>query len=359
MTTSNFFKSIFIFFAILQAAVLADVLNLTDADFDKVVDGSSNVLVEFYAPWCGHCKNLAPEWKIAGDTFQPGDDIVIAAIDATANPKMGEKFGIKGFPTIKYFPKGKTTAEEYSGGRTADTIISWVNSKVGLNRKLKSAPTSVTVLTEQNFESVVLTSKKHVLVEFYAPWCGHCKSLAPKYEQLASVFAGDKEVIIAKVDATEEQGLGTKYGVSGYPTLKFFAPGSSEPESYDGARELDDMVNFINTNAGTLRMADGGLLPDAGRIADIDKFITFNANIDATTVKNIKDIVAGLSDKAAENGKLYVAIAEKVLAKGNEYVAKEIQRLTKMTKSSSVVPESKTNFQLRINILNAFFKETV
>ena len=357
--TNSVVKRIYLFFAILQAvSVLADVVNLTDADFDKVVDGSSNVLVEFYAPWCGHCKNLAPEWKIAGETFQPGDDIIIAAIDATANPKMGEKFGVKGFPTIKYFPKGKATAEEYSGGRTADTIISWVNNKVGLNRKLKTAPTAVTVLTEQNFESIVSSSNKHVLVEFYAPWCGHCKSLAPKYEQLANVFAGDKEVVIAKVDATEEQGLGTKYGISGYPTLKFFAPGSSEPESYDGARELDDMVTFINTNAGTLRTADGGLLPEAGRIADIDKLITFNANIDAKTVQSIKDIVGRLTGRATDHGKLYVATAEKVLAKGNGYVAKEIQRLTKMTKSSSVVPESKTNFQLRINILNAFFKET-
>ncbi len=51
----------------------AAVRDLTDADFDSVVDGSTNVLVEFFAPWCGHCKNLAPEWKIAGDLFGPNE----------------------------------------------------------------------------------------------------------------------------------------------------------------------------------------------------------------------------------------------------------------------------------------------
>jgi thioredoxin-like negative regulator of GroEL len=53
--------------------VAGNVIDATSATFDQYVDGSSNVLVEFFAPWCGHCKNLAPEWKIAAETFQPDE----------------------------------------------------------------------------------------------------------------------------------------------------------------------------------------------------------------------------------------------------------------------------------------------
>lgn len=157
------------------AGIGADVVNLTDADFDSYVDGSTNVLVEFYAPWCGHCKNLAPEWKIAGETFQSSDPIVIAAVDATANSKVAAKYEVKGYPTIKFFPKGDSvTVEDYTGGRTADSIIKWVNDKVGTTRKLKAVPSAVTALTTADFDAVAL-GPKAALVEFYAPWCGHCK----------------------------------------------------------------------------------------------------------------------------------------------------------------------------------------
>lgn len=121
---------------------------------------------------------------------------------------------------------------------------------MGTNRRVKLPHSEVAVLTEENFDSLVLNSGKASLVEFYAPWCGHCKTLAPKYEKLAAVFAGESEVLIGKVDATEEEGLASRYGVSGYPTLKFFPAGSSEPEPYDDHRELESMVHFINSKTG-------------------------------------------------------------------------------------------------------------
>jgi protein disulfide-isomerase-like protein len=156
---------------------------------------------------CGHCKNLAPEWQIAGETFDANDDIVIAALDATEAGEIASRYEVKGYPTIKFFPKGSKEPEEYTGGRTADTIVSWVNSKVGTNKKVKAPPSFVVDLTSSNFDKVVLDSSKNVLVEFYAPWCGHCKQLTPKYNELAKIFAGEKDVIVAKIDAAEEEDI--------------------------------------------------------------------------------------------------------------------------------------------------------
>ena len=67
-------------------------------------------------------------------------------------------------------------------------------------------------------------------VEFYAPWCGHCKHLIPVYEKLAAAYQNEKEVVIAKIDADNaaHKELASKYGVSGFPTLKWFPKGSKD-----------------------------------------------------------------------------------------------------------------------------------
>ncbi len=117
---------------------------------------------------CGHCKNLAPEWKQAAATFQTSDPIKLAALDATSAPEIASKYGVQGYPTIKFFKEGSTDAEDYDGGRSADTIVEWVNDKVGTSRAVKAAPSAVTTLNSANFDDLV--AAKAALVEFYAPW---------------------------------------------------------------------------------------------------------------------------------------------------------------------------------------------
>lgn len=115
---------------LLLAAGAADseVLALTTQSFDQHIKENSQTLVEFYAPWCGHCKKLAPEYeKAAGQLKSKG--VKLCKVDATEEKELATRYSVKGFPTLLWFQDGKNV--EYDGGRTADTILEWVGSMTG------------------------------------------------------------------------------------------------------------------------------------------------------------------------------------------------------------------------------------
>merc|ERR1719163_1233394 len=447
-----------------------DVVVLTDANFDDFVKENDKVLVEFYAPWCGHCKKLEPEYKkAAAKPKADGSTTILAKVDATAETRVAKEFGVRGFPTMKYFNGGE--ASEYGGGRSEDTIVSWIkkrelpavseitdqesldkltksativvvgyfakdsdadktfrklgdakrdtfvfgvsndeafngdkNNSVELYReageaedkrkfesvtvssedvtedgikkfldaerfplideigpenyrdymdrglplvwvaidpsnddekngilaglkaytkefkgklsftyvdgiqyeghisnlgikktpglvivdnntnekflfegdvtsaddqkaffakytagelkaflKTEDAPEKnddpVTVVVGSTFKEIVWNPNADVLVEFYAPWCGHCKKLAPEYEKLGEEFKDRDDVVIAKMDSTANDN--PSEDISGFPTLVFYPrAGSAEEveakkEKYEGARTADGMIKFM------------------------------------------------------------------------------------------------------------------
>lgn len=441
----------------------------TDANLAGVIADNEHVLVEFYAPWCGHCKSLAPEYAKAATTLaEQGSAVVLVKVDATVEEKSAEKYGVQGYPTIKFFVSGKP--QEFQGGRTGPEIVSWLKKKSGppattvtsveeakkflgendvaivgifadvegdeakaflkaaaqgdmmyaittsadvaaeygveapkivlfktfdeprvdydgefaaddinkfatgnsmplvmeftdeaapkifggeikthlllfaktsedsfagykealtetakankgdalfiyidtdkednmrileffgldasdvpavrlinmaedmakfqpessditvealsafvkgfkdgtLKRHLNSEDTPedwdalpVKILTGHNFAEVVLDTSKNVLVEFYAPWCGHCKQLAPIWDKLGEKFEDVESVVVAKMDSTANEV--ESVSVQSFPTLKFFPAGEGEVEDYEGGRTLADFVEFLNEKAG-------------------------------------------------------------------------------------------------------------
>uniref|UniRef100_A0A8C7JPR6 Protein disulfide-isomerase n=1 Tax=Oncorhynchus kisutch TaxID=8019 RepID=A0A8C7JPR6_ONCKI len=108
----------------------------------------------------------------------------------------------------------------------------------------------VKVLVGKNFEAVALDNNKNVFVEFYAPWCGHCKELAPVWEKLAEKYADRDDIIIAKMDATTNEVEGVS--VSGFPTLRYYPAGEDSKEvEYSGTRDLETFAMFLD-NGGQL-----------------------------------------------------------------------------------------------------------
>ena len=285
------------------------------------------------------------------------DGVLIAKVDADAEKDLASRFGIRGFPTLKWFPAGSTEAEDYTGGREAGEFVDYINERTGLSRKLKTVPSSVTVLTTKNFDAVALDPTKDVLVEFYAPWCGHCKSLAPTYENVGATFAAEDNVVVAKVDADKHRDLAQRFGVSGFPTIKFFARDDKEPTPYESARDEQAFVDFLNEKAGTNRLPGGGLNDAAGRVPELDQVAgKFAESPSASVLEEAEELVAALGDKAKATGRHYVKAMKKILAKGHEYVDKEISRLGRMVNSDNVGPVKKTLFQIRANILSQFKK---
>lgn len=452
--------------AFLATAVSAqsDVVDAKDATFDSIIAGHSFVMVEFYAPWCGHCKKLEPEYEKAATALK--GVAVLAKVDATVEKEVAQKFEIRGFPTIKIFRDGLISGD-YEGGRTSADMIKYVKGNVGpavtdvttgaelqalkasnsvvvtlfsaeenavfttVAKALRSSATFVrvasadafggeaagsivlfkqfdegrevcedateagirscvqngsikvfdemgpdnyksymtrglpiawlfvvpmietdksrenvaavakdfkgklsfvwidaakygsmaqrlglkgdeypalaidhesvhfmyekkpfttdairafvqdyvngkltatirseeppsqatnekglTTVTGATFDSLVAKSDKDVMIEFYAPWCGHCKSLKPIYEQVAEHFNAVEHVTIAMIDATANDYDQKAFPVQGFPTL-FFVPNKEgrHPVPYDGPRTRDGIVEFINQH--TTKPIDG------------------------------------------------------------------------------------------------------
>ena len=444
---------------------------LNKDNFEQTIASNDYVLVEFYAPWCGHCKKLAPEYaKAAQQLAEKKSPILLANVDATKENELASKYGVKGYPTLKFFKNGNPV--DYTGGRTTDTIIAWVEKKSGppavslanpeaskkfiednkvavigffknkesdeakaflsaadtmedakfgitsedevfkahevegdkivlfkqfdegredfdgkyevaeistfvttnslpilvefngetankifggdikrhmvlfLSSKSEDFKTQselatkiakdhkgkilfvyidvskadskrvldffaikegeapamrmtqlgenmlkykpevsnlddndefeanvrafvagvndgsikphlksedipedwdkegVKVLVGKNFADVALNKDKHVLVEFYAPWCGHCKKLVPVYDELGEKYKDSEDIVIAKMDSTANEVEGVS--IRGFPTIKLFKKGDNEEVDYDGARDLDGFVKFLD-----------------------------------------------------------------------------------------------------------------
>jgi protein disulfide-isomerase A1 len=105
-----------------------------------------------------------------------------------------------------------------------------------------------------------MDSSKDVLVEFYAPWCGHCKSLAPIYDEVAAKLANNPNIIVAKMDSTANEAEGVN--VQGFPTIKFYSATDKTPVDFNGDRTVEGFTKFLKEKGTVAWVEEEAAVPE-------------------------------------------------------------------------------------------------
>jgi len=290
---SMFLFSLFLFVVVVRGEEEAmSAKELTEANFKDEV-GSGPHFVMFFAPWCGHCKRLAPTWELLAVKYKEADpkEVTIAKVDCTEQTALCSAQDVTGYPTLKFFKDGfeEEDGVKHRGPRDQKALEKFIAEKLG-NEVPEDAPKEagsadavvkdgLHILTSDSFASTV--GKGDTFIKFYAPWCGHCIKLAPAWDELAKAFEADSNVKIAKIDCTEHQSVCQENDVRGYPTLAYFRNGK-KVENYKGARNLADLKDYINTNKGGAGAdaSEDGKVPAAEEAAPAAVVKLDNANFE-------------------------------------------------------------------------------
>lgn len=233
-------------------------------------------LLMFLSKEAGHIEKIANPSKEVAKDFREKVLFVSINADEEDHQRILEFFGMKKdeIPAMRLIKLEEDMAKykPSNDDLTVDAIRTFVQSF--LDNKLKQHllsqelpedwdKTSVLTLVSSNFDEVVFNKDNDVLVEFYAPWCGHCKQLAPIFDQLGDKFKDNKNIVVAKIDATANELEHTK--ITSFPTLKFYKKGDNSVVDYNGERTLEGFTKFLES---------GG--KEEGGVPDVVSFFFFN-----------------------------------------------------------------------------------
>ena len=229
--------------------------DLNDENFAEFTQTGYH-FIKFFAPWCGHCKRLAPTWEDLARLYAEDETVYISKVDCTQSQQLCTSHGVRGYPTLLLFKDGQKV-EQYPGQRDLDAFKSYLNKMVEQkDEKVESEEKEVSEkepddeilpavfeLSSDNFKDAI--EEDVTFIKFYAPWCGHCKRLAPTWDDLSKKYVEVDTLKIAKVDCTQHKNICQESKVRGYPTLIIFKNGE-RLEEYNGSRDLGSLSAFVD-----------------------------------------------------------------------------------------------------------------
>jgi protein disulfide-isomerase-like protein len=206
----------------------SDVRVITSKNFEKeVLKNELPYFVEFYAPWCGHCKNLAPTWEQVATNLK--GIIPVGKVDCTTEEALCKKNDVKGFPTLKLFVNGKPI--NYDGARTAKALVDFALSKL---------PQNVIKIKEDTLDNFLSkkSEKPHVVLFTSKP------TTPPLFKSLATRFKN--QIIFGEVSDKQKK-LVDSYQISKFPAVIAFVPGNTEKITYDGEVTPEALVEWLHS----------------------------------------------------------------------------------------------------------------
>ncbi|CAF0764827.1 unnamed protein product, partial [Didymodactylos carnosus] len=243
-----------------QANYLPIVVEFNAESAQKIFGGDIKVhVLLFVGRKSDDFKSIHSEFKEAAKSFRGKTLFVLIDADDEENERVLEFFGLKStnVPAVRLITlkdemaKFKPDSDEIKTTIIEEFVQNFLDGSLKPHLLTQDIPDDwdqlpVKVLVGKNFHKIAKDQTKTVLVEFYAPWCAHCKQLAPIYDQLGEKYKDQDDVVVAKIDATVNEVEDIK--IQSFPTLKLFPKDSDDVIDYHGERTLEALSKFINSN---------------------------------------------------------------------------------------------------------------